>query len=156
MLMALLVVLHVIVCVILVVFILLQAGKGHGLAGSSFGAEMNTVFGTHTATFMTKLTSAAAIIFLITCIAIDMTIAMRGRSLMANKPALTQEQIDTLMTKLKDAQAAKEGGDVAQATATDATQAVNEAAAPGVASAPEAVAPVVADAADAVKAAVAN
>ncbi len=55
--------LHVIVCMALIIIILLQAGKGAGM-GAAFGGSSQTVFGsTGGATFLTKVTIAAAIIF---------------------------------------------------------------------------------------------
>jgi preprotein translocase subunit SecG len=115
--MAFVIVLHVIACLTLIIFILLQAGKGHGLAGSSFGSEMNTVFGTRTAQFMTKLTSACAILFLVTCLAIDVLISRGSKSLLDEdiQKGLTQEQMDQVMVKLKELQDKEAGiaGDVA-------------------------------------------
>ena len=101
------VIVHVIVCVALIAIILLQAGRGHGLAGSSFGSEMNTVFGTKTAAFMTRATSTAAILFLVTCLGIDVYISRQSRSLMATQPQVTPEQMQKVMQKLKDIQAEK-------------------------------------------------
>jgi preprotein translocase subunit SecG len=125
------IVLHVIACLTLIIFILLQAGKGHGLAGSSFGSEMNTVFGTRTAQFMTKLTSACAILFLVTCLTIDVLISRGSKSLLNDdiQKGLTQEQMDQVMKKLKDLQDNEAGvvGDVA--AVGEETKAVTEEAA---------------------------
>ena len=63
--------LHVLVCIVLVVSILLQAGKGGGLAGGAFGGagSSGAVFGgTGAATFLTKVTTYVAILFFMTCI----------------------------------------------------------------------------------------
>jgi preprotein translocase subunit SecG len=101
----------------LIIFILLQAGKGHGLAGSSFGSEMNTVFGNRTAKFMTKVTSFCAILFLVTCLLIDVLISRGSKSLLDEdiQKGLTQEQMDQVMVKLKELQDKEAGvaGDVA-------------------------------------------
>ncbi|MFC1808525.1 preprotein translocase subunit SecG [Candidatus Omnitrophota bacterium] len=104
------IVIHVIACLTLISVILLQAGRGHGLAGSSFGSEMSTVFGARTAKFMTKATSVCAILFLVTCLTIDVMIAKRSRSLLSDdiKEGLTQEQIDEVMAKLNELK--EEGG----------------------------------------------
>jgi len=49
--------LHVIICFSLIVVVLLQSGKGGGLAGGAFGGTAQTVFGGRGATdFMTRAT----------------------------------------------------------------------------------------------------
>jgi preprotein translocase subunit SecG len=59
-------VIHVIVCVVLILVILLQAGKGGGM-GAAFGGGSQTVFGGRGAqTFLGKVTSACAAIFMLT------------------------------------------------------------------------------------------
>ena len=61
-----LVVIHVIVAISLVLIVLLQAGKGAGI-GSAFGGASQTVFGPRgPGSFLGKLTTAAAGIFMIT------------------------------------------------------------------------------------------
>ena len=63
---ALVTALHVIVCVVLILVILLQAGKGGGM-GAAFGGGSQTVFGGRGAqTFLGKVTSACAAIFMVT------------------------------------------------------------------------------------------
>jgi preprotein translocase subunit SecG len=67
-----LVVVHVIICVSLILSILLQAGKGGGLAGTAFGGGgAGAVLGnTGAATFLTKVTTYLAAAFFVTCIGI--------------------------------------------------------------------------------------
>src|SRR5262245_66695901 len=61
-----LVVVHVIVAVALILIVLLQAGKGAGI-GAAFGGASQTVFGPRgPGNFLSKLTTAAAGIFMIT------------------------------------------------------------------------------------------
>jgi len=58
-------VLHVLVCLILIVVVLLQRGKGAEIGAVFGGGASTTVFGSRGAgNFFTKLTSAAAIIFM--------------------------------------------------------------------------------------------
>ena len=58
-------VLHVIVCFALVLIVLLQAGKGAEM-GAAFGGASQTLFGSSGAMgFLTKLTTVAAIVFMI-------------------------------------------------------------------------------------------
>ena len=66
---SLVIILHVFVCVLLILVVLLQAGKGADM-GSTFGAGgSQTVFGSGgAAPFLTKLTTAVAVIFMLTSI----------------------------------------------------------------------------------------
>ena len=63
----LLIALHIITCIALIIVVLLQSGKGAEI-GATFGAgASNTVFGASGGkTFMSQLTTAAAVIFMLT------------------------------------------------------------------------------------------
>ena len=61
----LLLVLHVMVCVVLIGVVLLQRGKGADLGAALGGGGANTIFGGRGAgNFLTKLTTASAIVFM--------------------------------------------------------------------------------------------
>jgi len=85
--------LHVVVCVALVMIVLLQKGKGASM-GAAFGGSSQTVFGSSGATpFLSKITVAAAVIFMLT----SLTLAIyKGRSVSSSVmkgtgvPAATQ------------------------------------------------------------------
>jgi preprotein translocase subunit SecG len=65
--------LHVIVCIILVLVVLLQSGKGADLAGAFGGGATQTAFGSRgPASFLSKMTTIAAVIFMVTCIVLSM------------------------------------------------------------------------------------
>ncbi|MFQ5588675.1 MAG: preprotein translocase subunit SecG [Nitrospiria bacterium] len=65
-------VIHVIVCLILIGVVLLQAGKGAEM-GAAFGGSSQTIFGSRgAATFLSKLTVGAAIIFMVTSLSLSM------------------------------------------------------------------------------------
>jgi preprotein translocase subunit SecG len=65
--------LHVIVCVILVLVVLLQSGKGADLAGAFGGGATQTAFGSRgPASFLSKMTTAAAVVFMITSIGLSL------------------------------------------------------------------------------------
>ena len=64
--MILVTIVHVVACFILVVTVLLQAGKGADI-GAVFGGASTTIFGSSGAgNFLTRLTTGAAIVFMIT------------------------------------------------------------------------------------------
>ncbi len=65
--MTFLLILHVIVCFTLVLIVLLQTGKGAEMGASFGGGSSQTLFGSRGAgTFLTKVTSVAAVIFMLT------------------------------------------------------------------------------------------
>ncbi len=61
---------HILICLLLVLTVLLQAGKGGGLAGSiGGGMSSSSVLGGRTAsTFLTKATAILATAFLVSCL----------------------------------------------------------------------------------------
>ncbi len=64
------VVLHVIVCFLMIAAILLQSGKGAEI-GAAFGGSSQTVFGSRgPANFLSKVTIAAAVIFMLTSLSL--------------------------------------------------------------------------------------
>jgi len=59
-------IIHIIVCMALILIVLLQTGKGASM-GAAFGGSSQTIFGSSGATtFLTKLTTVAAAVFMIT------------------------------------------------------------------------------------------
>ncbi len=64
---------HVIVCIILIIVVLLQSGKGADLAGAFGGGGTQTAFGSRgPASFLSKLTTGAAVLFMLTCLSLSM------------------------------------------------------------------------------------
>ncbi|MDD5424320.1 MAG: preprotein translocase subunit SecG [Candidatus Omnitrophica bacterium] len=62
-----LIALHVISCLILIMVILLQAGKGGGISETfGGGGGLQSMLGTKASAFMTKATAACAVLFLAT------------------------------------------------------------------------------------------
>jgi preprotein translocase subunit SecG len=71
------IILHVIVSFIMVGVILLQAGKGAEM-GAAFGGSSQTIFGSRgPGTFLSKMTAAAAAIFMIT--SLSLSVLSKGR-----------------------------------------------------------------------------
>ncbi len=65
--------LHVIVCLILILVVLLQSGKGADLAGAFGGGATQTAFGSRgPASFLSKLTTVAAVLFMVTCLSLSL------------------------------------------------------------------------------------
>src|SRR5437773_3456861 len=64
---------HLVVCLGLIGVILLQSGKGGGLAGGAFGGTAQTVFGGRGATdFLTRATMVLAACFFLSSVALAM------------------------------------------------------------------------------------
>jgi len=67
--------LHFIVCLILILVVLLQSGKGADLAGAFGGGATQTAFGSRgPASFLAKLTTGAAVVFMITSIVLALMV----------------------------------------------------------------------------------
>jgi preprotein translocase subunit SecG len=68
MLQTLVLIIHVVACTALIAIVLLQTGRGAEM-GAAFGGSSQTLFGSSGgSTFLGKLTTAAAIVFMITCL----------------------------------------------------------------------------------------
>src|SRR5262245_49158056 len=77
---AFLLALHLIVCLCLVAVILVQSGKGGGLAGGAFGGATQTVFGGRGATdFITRATVVLGVLFFVTSLSLAL-LTMRGNA----------------------------------------------------------------------------
>lgn len=72
--------LHVVVCLVLIVVVLLQTGKRADLAGAFGGGGSQTAFGARgAATFLSKATTGAAILFMLTSLTLAI-VSSRARS----------------------------------------------------------------------------
>jgi len=86
----LLLIIHVIVCLMLIAIVLLQSGKGAEL-GAAFGGSSQTLFGSRgAATFLSKLTTIAAVVFMITSLTLAVVTAKGGS--VVKKTPITEEQ----------------------------------------------------------------
>jgi preprotein translocase subunit SecG len=83
MLHTLVLVIHVVACLALIAIVLLQTGRGAEM-GAAFGGSSQTLFGSSGgSTFLGKLTTAAAIVFMITCLGLTYFSAKpEGKSVM--------------------------------------------------------------------------
>jgi preprotein translocase subunit SecG len=77
----LLTIFHVIVCIFLILVVLLQQGKGADWAGAFGGGGTQTAFGARGAgTILSKATTAAAVIFMVTSLVLTILISQPGGS----------------------------------------------------------------------------
>ena len=98
-----LIVIHIIACLVLIAVILLQAGRGQGFGGTfGSGEGTQTIFGTRSADFLSKATSVCAVLFLFTCLGLDIMEARKGSSLLESSPKLKAEDLKALQQALKD------------------------------------------------------
>ncbi len=66
-----LIVIHIVVCVALIMIVLLQTGKGADMGAAFGGGGSQTLFGsTGASTFLSKATTVAAIVFMLTSLAL--------------------------------------------------------------------------------------
>lgn len=88
----LLTLLHVAVCILLIIIVLLQSSKGSGLAGAfGGGGGAGAVFGGRgAATFLSKMTAALAIIFMLSSI---------GNSMLSSRSSGTKSLIQQEASK---------------------------------------------------------
>lgn len=95
MLHALVLVVHVIVCLFLIIVVLIQSGQSADLAAAFGGQGSQTAFGPRgTATIMTKLTTWCAIIFMVTSISLSImsSHAVTGGSVLSGEKVPQQQQ----------------------------------------------------------------
>jgi len=78
----LLIVVHVTACIVLIVLVLIQRGRGAGLVESFAGVE--SMFGTKTSDFLTRITTIMSVIFFITCLSLAVLSVKQSKSLMVN------------------------------------------------------------------------
>lgn len=125
--------LHILVCFVLITVILLQAGRGQGLTGGAFGGgNVQSLFGTKTSSFLTKATSVCAILFLFTCIGLNVLEVQKSRSLFRTpdtQAPLDVDQIKKALEKVKeiDPQAAEKTADAVATAETEVSEAVTAA-----------------------------
>ena len=83
-------VIHAIACILLVLTVLMQAGRGGGLTETFSGAE--NVFGAQTSDFLVRATSILAGVFFTTSLILAFFSAHHDRSLMANQKIVVPAQ----------------------------------------------------------------
>ncbi len=78
----LILIVHVTVCFALIAIVLLQTGKGAEI-GATFGGSNQTIFGSQGAsTFLSKVTTAAAVLFMVTSLSLAYFSSKKSGSVM--------------------------------------------------------------------------
>ena len=95
-------VIHIIVCVLLVIAILMQAGRGGGLTETFQSAE--SMFGTQTNVFMVRTTTVLAVIFICTSMILAFNSSKGDKSLMANKRLMSTLPKPATLPKSKESE----------------------------------------------------
>ncbi len=100
-------VLHILVCILLILVVLLQAGKGADM-GATFGAGgSQSLFGTGgAAPFLTKITTACAVIFMVTSITLTILSAKEAKKTVVQSvmtPATPSTSVPSTTTPMPEA-----------------------------------------------------
>ena len=80
--MTFIIILHVTACLVLIVLVLIQRGRGAGLVESFAGVE--SMFGTKTSAFLTRTTTIMSVVFFLTCLSLAILSVRQSKSLMRN------------------------------------------------------------------------
>ena len=85
-------IIHVIIAIALILIVLLQTGRGSDIGAAFGGGSSQTLFGSSGSSgFMTKLTTIAAVVFMLTSLVLAYTYSHKGSSI-RNVPAQSQQQ----------------------------------------------------------------
>jgi preprotein translocase subunit SecG len=85
------IIIHILVCVLLVLIVLLQRGKGASM-GAAFGGSSQTIFGSSgPGTFLGKITTVVALVFMMTSLYLAYFSASKGRSVMDSAPTAAEQ-----------------------------------------------------------------
>jgi len=84
-------VVHVLACILLMVVVLMQSGRGGGLTEAFSAAE--SVFGPKTNVLLVRTTTVIGVIFLVTCLSLAYLSAQRDKSLLMTEKE-TEQTID--------------------------------------------------------------
>ena len=91
-----LIIIHVVVSIALIMIVLLQTGKGADMGAAFGGGSSQTLFGsTGASTFLSKLTTIAAVIFMLTSLALAYYSSNRANTsiMMENPPPVTEQAV---------------------------------------------------------------
>ena len=119
--MAFIIVLHVIACVVLIILVLIQRGRGAGLVESFAGVE--SMFGTKTSAFLTRTTTIMSVIFFLTCLSLAVLSVKQSKSLMRSAKTPAKAAVKTEAVKAGDVKAEPAKAEAVKAEATQKVEA---------------------------------
>ncbi len=96
-----LIIVHVLVCIALIMIVLLQTGKGADMGAAFGGGSSQTLFGsTGASTFLSKATTGAAIIFMVTSLGLAWMSSHRtgSESVVTSTPAPVESSAPPVTT----------------------------------------------------------
>ena len=82
--MTFLIIIHVTACVVLIILVLIQRGRGAGLVESFAGVE--SMFGTKTSAFLTRITTIMSVVFFMTCLALAVLSVRQSKTIKKVRP----------------------------------------------------------------------
>jgi preprotein translocase subunit SecG len=84
-------IIHIIIAIGLILIVLLQTGRGSDIGAAFGGGSSQTLFGSSgSSSFMTKLTTIAAVVFMVTSLVLAYTYSHKGSTLRV--PAQTEQK----------------------------------------------------------------
>lgn len=88
------IILHIVVCIALIMIVLLQTGKGADMGAAFGGGASQTLFGsTGSSTFLGKLTTVAAVVFMLTSLTLAYMSSNRAKeSIILDKQVPIEQQ----------------------------------------------------------------
>jgi preprotein translocase subunit SecG len=102
--------LHVLFCFILVLIVLLQGGRGTSF-GAAFGGASQTLFGTRRGNILTKITTIAAALFMLTSLSLTIIFARHATPILKKRGVTVEEEAKEKKTEeAKEREPAKEEG----------------------------------------------
>lgn len=128
--MTFIVIVHVIACIVLIILVLIQRGRGAGLVESFAGVE--SMFGTKTSAFLTRTTTIMSVVFFLTCLSLAVLSVRQSKSLMSGanrqaKPAAKTEAVKTGDVKAEPVKAEAAKAEVVKVEAVKAAAPVEQA-----------------------------
>lgn len=114
-------ILHTIMCIVLIAIVLLQTGKGASM-GAAFGGATNTLFGgAGPASFLNKITTIAAVVFMITSFTLAV-LSSQGGTASKVLEAVPTEQTQTPETEDTQVPASEENASETSTTDQETSQ----------------------------------
>ena len=86
---------HVLVCLVLIVVILIQGGRG-GLSETLSGSTAQSLFGSSVTSVITRFTAGCVVAFAVTCLSLAYLSTKRGRSVIDQVPPMSNVLPQTL------------------------------------------------------------